>query len=149
MLQRETSNVQTFCCFPLESVVQGALLPLSSLPSAFLKFNSILWADIVDLEFSNMLGSDSEESWVHFWKWLYANQLSCRSVKWGICWWIRVVPLFLVFFRDKAPSVPQESLRVNLNIGKCSHLPMSIFCVLESEDESVFKGRSETFYSGR
>lgn len=60
----------------------------------FPPFDLIFWADIVNLEFSNMVDSDSEESQVHFWKWLYANKSFCRSLKQGICWSIRVVPLF-------------------------------------------------------
>lgn len=68
--------------------------PSSLFPVSFFTFNLIFWADIVNLKFSNMLDSESEESWVHFWKWLYANKSLCRSLKQGICWWIRVVPLF-------------------------------------------------------
>lgn len=69
---------------------------------SFFTFNLIFWADIVNLKFSNMLDSESEESRVHFWKWLYANKSLCRSLKQCICWWIRVVPLFPCLLQEES-----------------------------------------------
>lgn len=115
--------------------MQEALLPLPSLSAFFFSpFNLIFWADIVNLKFSNMLDSDSEESQVHFWKWLYANKSFCRSLKQGICWSVRVVPLFLVFFRNEAHNVPQGSFCLIL---KSSCVLMSIFVSLGVWSESV------------
>lgn len=87
----ECLNNETAKCGHTGVCYAGATPP-SSLVS-FFTFNSILWADTVNLKFSKMLDRESEESRVHFWKCLYADEL-CGSLERGICWWIRGVPLF-------------------------------------------------------
>lgn len=91
----------------------GLLLP--SHPSVSFTLNWIFWADTVNLKSCNMFDSDSEESRVHFWKWLYVNKSSCRALKQDICWLIGVVPLFPCHLQYEVWNVSQDPFLVVLN----------------------------------
>lgn len=97
---------------------------------SFFTFNLIFGADIVNLKFSNVLDSESEESWVHFWKWLYADKSLCRSLKQGICWWIRVVLLFPCHLQEWSSKCATRIFESYCKRFTGSHIPQWVFLMI-------------------